>query len=238
MTPAAIFVSLVLTFGQASPAAQTCSLPGLWLGQDRDQQSRGMWLEFAADGSAVRANGRIVDGQWQLKGETLTLTSTSRGRTGIRGELTQKANVKIAGDQITRTAEGAVMEVAREETTQGRRRVSSEPDASTMPSAEPPITMLEPHTLQRIVQATPGQPPLVGGWGYKNKAGRTVLERYTPKRFAVLEPMAGQRGTFKVEDNKLAVTADGSTTAVPITCTADFFELDVNGAKMRFVKFQ
>ena len=239
MTPAALFVSLVLNFNPAVPL-QACALPGLWIGQDRDANAVGMWLEFAEDGSVVRANGRIVDGDYQLKGDTLTLTSmTGRGKTGIRGEITQKVAVKIAGDEYSRTAEPAVMEIAKEERTSGRRRTSSNPDESELPKAEPAISMLEKHSLQRVLQAAPGQQPIVGVWGYKNKAGRTVLERYSAnRRFAVLEPLAGQRGTFKVEANKLAVTADGSTMAVPIACMPDAFELDVNGTKMRFVKFQ
>jgi hypothetical protein len=198
-----------------------------------------MWLEFAPDGSVVRANGRIVDGEYQLRGDTLTLTSmTGRGKTGIRGEITQKVSVKIAGDELKRTAEPAIMEIAKEERTSGRRRVSTNPDPSELPKPEPAISMLEPHSLQRVVAAEPGKPAIVGVWGYKNKAGRTVLERYTEKRFAVLEPLAGQRGTFKVEANNLAVTADGSTMTVPITCTPGMFELEVSGAKMKFVKFQ
>lgn len=196
-----------------------------------------MWLEFAEDGSVVRANGRIVDGEWQLKGETLTLKSSVR-EGALRGELSQPVAIKISGDQITRKAEAAVMEVASEETSSGRRRVQSNPDTSRM-NPQPPIAWLDEHTIQRVTPAQANQPALVGIWGYKNKAGRPVLERYTPSRhFAVLEPLAAQRGTFKVAGNKLAVTADGATTEVPIVCGRDAFELDVNGSKLRFQKFQ
>lgn len=238
MTHAALFVSLMLGFAPAAPAAQSCALPGLWLGQDRSDDGVGMWLEFAEDGSVVRANGRIVDGEYTVKDDKLTLVSQPRlADQDSRLLLNQTVTLKVKGDQITRKAEAATLEVPRREvrTSRGTRSESVAPKVLPLPA----ITLLDEHSLSRVVAAEPGQPPLVGVWGYKNKTGRTVLERYSPNRhFAVLEPLAAQRGTFTVADSNLSVTADGATMAVPIACTPTSFELLVNGTKMKFVKFQ
>jgi hypothetical protein len=241
MTPAALFVSLILTLAPAPPDSQTCSLPGLWLGQNRDQNSIGMWLEFAPDGSVVRAQGKMVDGRWELKGDTLTLSSQSaiatEGEGVERYTVTQKVAVKVTGDAATRKAEAAVVEVPKQEVR--TRRGTSERSVRPPVLPQPAITVLEEQPLTRVMAAEPNEPAIVGIWGYKNKTGRPVLERYTASRkFAVLEPLGAQRGTFKVEGTTLSVTADGNTTNVPITCASDYFELDVNGTKMRFVKFQ
>src|SRR5687767_14667692 len=220
MTHAALFVSLILSFAPAPPALQTCSLPGLWLGENRDKDAIGMWLEFAPDGSVVRANGRIVNGDWQVKGDVLMLES--------RGPMKQNVALKIEGDTLTRTAEAASWEVSRELTNTRRGTRETNPDVSKLQQPPVAISTLEPHSLTRVTPVEPNQPAIVGIWGYKNKSGRPVLERYTAKRhFAVLEPIAAQRGTYKVEGNKLAVTADGATTEVPIVCGRNAFELEV-----------
>lgn len=245
MTHAALFLSLILGFN-APPPAQTCSLPGLWLGDDRSKDAVGMWLEFAPDGSVVRANGRIVDGEWNLKGDVLTLTGrlTPSQRKAMHLEsldpvVSQRVTMKVGGDQITRKADAAIMEVAREERRRGQQSASAAPSAADMPTPPVAIAWLDEHTLTRVTPAEAGQPAIVGVWGYKNKSGRAVLERYSAKRrFAVLEPMAAQRGTFTVAGTKLSVTADGATTEVPIVCGRDAFELEANGARMKFVKFQ
>lgn len=230
MTHAALFLSLILGFN-SPPPVQTCSLPGLWLGADRGKDAVGMWLEFAPDGSVVRANGRIVDGEWALKGDVLTLTS--------RPSVSQRVTLKMEGDRITRKADAAIMEVAREERRPRGASSSSQPDPSSMPAPPVAIASLDEHSLTRVTPAEAGQPAIVGIWGYKNTAGRAVLERYSAKRrFAVLEPIAAQRGTFTVAGTKLSVTADGATTEVPIVCGRDAFELEANGARMKFVKFQ
>ena len=230
MTPA-LLATLVLSFMPAPPAGQSCSLPGLWLGADRNKDAVGMWLEFAEDGSVVRANGRIVDGEWDIKDGALILES--------RGPMIQKVAFRIEGDVMTRTAEAAVWEVSKEVVNTRRGSRETNPDVSRMQQPVPAITTLEAHTLSRVTPVQPNQPAIVGIWGYKNKAGRPVLERFTPSRhFASLEPVMAQRGTYKIASNKLAVTADDATTEVPITCGRNSFELDVNGAKLRFQKFQ
>lgn len=197
-----------------------------------------MWLEFADDGSVVRANGRIVDGEYALKGDALTLVSQpSLAGEGSRMVLNQRVTLKVQGDQITRKAEAATLEVPRQEvrTLRGTSTVAVAPKVLPVPA----ITLLDEHSLSRVVAAEAGQPPLVGVWGYKNKNGRTVLERYSSKgHFAVLEPLAAQRGTFTVADDNLSVTADGATMAVPIVCTPASFELVVNGNKLKFVRFR
>lgn len=241
MTHAALFVSLILTFTPTPPAAQSCSLPGLWLGQDRNKESVGMWLEFAPDGSVVRANGRIVDGDWQIKGDTLILTSqaavAAEGEGVERYKLTQHVALKVSGDAVVRTAEAAVIDVPRREVRTSRGTRTREVAPEVLP--QPAITSLDEQPLTRVTPVEQGQPAIVGIWGYRNKAGRKVLERYSPNRhFVVLEPLAAQRGTFTVAANKLAVTADGATTEVPIICGKTSFELDVNGAKMKFAKFE
>ena len=241
MTPAALFVAFVLGFAPAPPDSQTCALPGLWLGQDRDKNAIGMWLEFAPDGAVVRAQGKIVDGAWELKGDTLTLTSqavmVAEGEGVERYNLTQKVAVKVTGESVSRKAEAAVVEVPKQEvrTRRGTSERSVRPDVLPQPA----ITSLEEQPLTRVTPVEPNQPAIVVIWGYKVKGGRPVLERYSASRkFAVLQPLGAQRGTFKVEGSTLSVTADGKTTDVPITCGRDTFELDVNGAKMKFVKFQ
>jgi hypothetical protein len=237
MMHAALFLSLILSSNPA-PLTQSCALPGLWLGHDRNQDAVGMWLEFAPDGSVVRASGKIIDGGWELKGSDLTLsTQTQAGPEGDRASLTQRVKVKVEGDQMTRRAEAAILEVAARETRTSRGTRSTNVAPEVLPA--PPIAILDEQTLSRVVAAEASQPAIIGVWGHKNKAGRPVLERYSAaRRFAVLEPVAAQRGTFSVAGNKLAVTADGATTEVPILCGRESFELEVGGGKMRFVKFQ
>lgn len=230
MTPA-LLVAIVLSFTPPAPAGQTCTLPGLWLGADRNKDAVGMWLEFAEDGSVVRANGRIVDGKWEIKDSALILES--------RGPMIQRVAFKIEGDVMTRTAEAAVWEVPKELVNTRRGTREANPDVSRMQQPVPAITNLEQHSLSRVTPAQQNQPAIVGIWGYKNKAGRPVLERFTPsRRFASLEPVVAQRGAYKVASNKLAVTADDATTEVPIVCGRNSFELDVNGMKLKFEKFQ
>ena len=241
MNPAALFVAFVLGFAPAPPDTQTCTLPGLWLGQDRDKNAIGMWLEFAPDGSVVRAQGKIVDGAWELKGDTLTLTSqavmVSEGEGVERYNLSQKVALKVTGDAVTRKAEAAVVEVPKQEvrTRRGTSERSVRPDVLPQPA----ISSLDEQSLTRVLPAETNQPAIVGVWGYKDKGGRTVLERYTASRkFAVLQPLGAQRGTFKLDGTTLSVTADGTTTNVPITCMRDTFELNVSGGKLKFVRFQ
>jgi len=236
MTPAALFVSLILTLVPSPPAPQSCALPGLWLGQDRNRESVGMWLEFAEDGSVLRANGRIVSGTWTLEGDTLTLM----GPQGLR----QRATIKLDGDQMKRKAESAVLEVAVQESSLPKNKIPridevTRPDTSDARELPPQaIPWLEEHSLSRLTAAQDGQPAIVGSWSYKNRAGRTTLERYSQRRYVVLDPLVAQRGTFAVEAGKLSVTADGQTMNVPITCGRNSFELEVGGRKMRFVKFE
>ena len=237
MTPAALFVSLILSFNPSpAPAAQSCTLPGLWLGQDRNRESVGMWLEFAEDGSVLRANGRIVNGTWTLDGDTLTLIGPQ--------SLRQKATVKVEGDQMKRKAETAVLEVAVQESKLPENKIPrinevSRPDTSDARELPPQaITWLDEHSLTRQTAPIEGQPALVGAWSYKNRTGRTTLERYTARRYVVLDPLVAQRGSFAVEGGKLSVTADGQTMSVPITCGRNSFELEVGGRKLRFVKFE
>ncbi len=235
MTHAALLFTFLLS-SPPPPAMQGCSLSGLWLGQDRDANAVGMWLEFGGDDSVVRANGKIIDGAWSMKGDQLTLQARPSSASEDAVALSQRVTVKVAGDVITRKAEPAILEVARQETRTRRGTSSTGVAPKVLPA--PPIGMLDEHTVSRVVAHEAGQPPLVGVWGYKSKTGRTVLERYSPNRFAVLEPIAAQRGTYKVADNKLSVTADAATTDVPISCSKDSFELSVGGGKMKFVKFQ
>jgi len=229
--PTPLFVALVLSFSPPAPAVQSCPLPGLWLGADRNKDAVGMWLEFAEDGSVVRANGRIVDGKWEIKDGMLLLES--------RGPMTQRVVFRIDGDAMTRTAEAAIWEVSKELVNTRRGTRETNPDVSRMQQPAPAIADLEQHSLSRVTPAASNQPAIVGIWGYKNKAGRPVLERYTAsRRFASLEPVMAQRGTYKVASNRLAVTADDATTEVPIVCGRSSFELDVNGTKLKFEKFQ
>lgn len=236
MTPAALFVSLILSMAPpAVPAPQSCTLPGLWLGQDRNRESVGMWLEFAEDGSVLRANGRIVNGTWILEGDTLTLIGPQ--------SLRQKATVKLAGTEMKRKAEAAVLEVAVEESRLSAKvpRIEevSRPDTSEARAMPPQaIPWLEEHTLTRMTAPIEGQSPIVGAWSYKNRTGRTTIERYAGRRYVVLDPLVAQKGTFAVESGKLSVTADGQTMNVPISCARNMFELEVGGRKMRFIKFE
>lgn len=237
MTPAALFVSLILSFAPPPvPATQSCSLPGLWLGQDRNRESVGMWLEFAEDGSVLRANGRIVNGTWTLEGDTLTLIGPQ--------SLRQKATVKLAGAEMMRKAEVAILEVAVRESTLPKNKIPrigevTSPDTDEAMQLPPQaITWLDEHALTRQTAPVEGQPAIVGAWSYKNRTGRTTLERYTARRYVVLDPLVAQRGTFAVEGGKLSVTADGQTMNVPITCGRGMFELEVGGRKLRFLKFE
>jgi hypothetical protein len=67
----------------------------------------------------------------------------------------------------------------------------------------------------------------------------TVLERFNGKnRFAMLEPMAGQQGTYTLAEGKLSVTADGKTTTVNVTCAGPWLDIETPNGPMRFLKFQ
>ena len=237
MTPAALFVSLILSFAPAPAAApQSCSLPGLWLGQDRNRESVGMWLEFAQDGSVLRANGRIVNGTWTLEGDTLTLIGPQ--------SLRQRATVKLDGTEMKRKAEAAILEVAVQESSLPKNKIPrieevSRPDTSEARELPPQaIQWLDEHSLTRLTAPVEGQAAIIGAWSYKNRTGRTTLERYSARRYVVLDPLVAQRGTFAVEGGKLSVTADGQTMNVPITCGRNSFELEVGGRKLRFMKFE
>lgn len=240
MSPAALFVTLILSFVPAQSTPQACSLDGLWLGTDR-KDAVGMWLEFASDGSVVRAQGRIVDGEYVLKGDALILTSRVRVPTSnggnVPGDMTQRVTVKVTGAEMARKADQATVEVARDESSDRRGRTrTTNPDVTATPV--PAITDLTETKLTKVMEGDGGD-QLSGVWAWKNRTGRAVLERFAGKRrFAVLEPMGGQRGTFKLEDNKLSVTADGSTTAVNVTCAGPVLALETPAGPMRFVKFQ
>ena len=74
--------------------------------------------------------------------------------------------------------------------------------------------------------------------GRGRQRARNVLERFAGKRFAILEPMGLQKGTYKLEDNKLSVTADGTTTAVNVACMGSMINFETPNGPMRFVRFQ
>ena len=242
-----MFVAAVAA-STSSPAPQTCSLPGLWLGQDRNKDGVGMWLEFAPDGSVVRAQGRIVNGEYAIKGDALVLSSRVRvpaGNVSVPGQLSQRVPFKLAGAEMTRRAEQARVEATIEEPSQGGHvapggsggRGGTKPEVASLPMAVPPIAELTETKLTKVMDGDNGD-RLSGVWTWTSKSGRTVQERFAGKRFAVLEPMGSQNGSYKLEDNKLSVTADGSTTAVNVTCTGSMLSLEAPNGPMRFLKFQ
>lgn len=85
-----------------------------------------------------------------------------------------------------------------------------------------------------------GGDPLSGVWTWTSKIGRPVLERFNGKnRFAMLEPMAGQKGTCTLADGTLSVTADGATPTVNTTCVGSMWlTIEMPSGPMRFLKFQ
>ena len=193
-----------------------------------------MWLEFAPDGSVVRAQGRIVDGGYSIKGETLTLnghvSAPAKGKI-VPGKLTQKVSFKVAGAEMTRRAEQTNVELMTDVP-------APPPGAEAAPPALPPIAELGETKLTRVKDGDAGD-PLSGVWTWTSKSGRTVLERYGKNRFAMLEPIAGQKGTYTLADGKLSVTADGTTSTANVLCTgAMWLTVETPNGPMRFLKFQ
>lgn len=194
-----------------------------------------MWLEFAPDGSVVRAQGRIVDGGYALKGDTLMFSghvSVAAGKGKIvPGKLSQKMSFKVTGSEMTRRAEQASVEAMMD---------APAPPAGADPGSPPvpPIAELTETKLTKVKDGGPGD-PLSGVWTWTSKSGRTVLERFNGRnRFAMLEPIASQKGTYTLADNKLSVTADGSTSNVNVTCTGPWLNIETPNGPMRFLKFQ
>jgi hypothetical protein len=233
---------------RAVSTAQTCSLSGLWLGQDRDKDAVGMWLEFAPDGSVVRAQGRIVNGDYALKGDSLVFSFRVRvpaGNAGsVPGDLSQRVSFKLAGTEMTRLAEQAKVKATIDEPGGGRGTAGgrggtadTKPAVAALPVAVAPIAELTETKLTRVTDGDGGD-RLSGVWTWTSKGGRTVTERFAGKRFAVLEAIGSQKGTYKLEDNKLSVTADGTTTAVNVGCAGSMLSLEAPNGPMRFVKFQ
>ena len=237
---AVLSVTLLLNSVPAVSAPQTCSLDGLWLGRARNNDGVGMWLEFAPDGSVVRAQGRIVDGGYAIKGNTILLNGhvSVPAKGGILpGKLSQKVSFKLAGAEMTRLAEKANVEAMTDVPMPpaGRGGAASD-DAAPMPVA--PIAELTETKLTKVKDGTGGD-PLSGVWTWTSKSGRTVLERFNGRnRFAMLEPIGSQKGTYTLEGNKLSVTADGTTTTVNVACTGMILSIETPNGPMRFLKFQ
>ena len=224
----------------AVSALQTCSLDGLWLGRARNNDGVGMWLEFAADGSVVRAQGRIVDGGYAIKGDTLLLNghvSVPVKGSNVPGKLSQKVSFKLAGAEMTRRAEQANVEAMMDAPAPpAGRGGGAGGDAPPPPVA--PIAELTETKLTKVKDGSAGD-PLSGVWTWTSKSGRTVLERFNGKnRFAILEPMGAQKGTYTLEGNKLSVTAGGTTTTVNVTCMGMSLTIETPNGPMRFLKFQ
>ena len=192
-----------------------------------------MWLEFAPDGSVVRAQGRIVDGGYAIKGDTLMLNghvgvAAGKGKF-VPGKLSQKVSFKVAGGEMTRVAEKASVEAFSD-------APPTPPDAA--PPAVPPIAELTETKLTKVKEGNPGD-PLSGVWTWTSKSGRPVLERFNGKnRFAMLEPMGGQKGTYALAEGKLSVTADGNTSTANVTCQGPWLNIETPNGPMRFLKFQ
>ena len=228
-------VTLLLSSVPAVSAPQTCSLDGLWLGRTRSNDGVGMWLEFAPDGSVVRAQGRIADGGYAIKGNTLLLNAhvsvaADKGRI-VPGKLSQKVSFKITGAEMTRLAEKASVDAMMDVPA-----LPAGDDAA--PMAVAPIAELTETKLTKAKDGTGGD-PLSGVWTWTSKSGRAVLERFNGKnRFAMLEPTGGQKGTYTLEGNKLSVTADGTTTTVNVACTGLMLSLETPNGPVRFLKFQ
>jgi hypothetical protein len=232
--PVALSLTLLLQSVPVVSAPQTCSLDGLWLGRARTNDGVGMWLEFAPDGSVVRAQGRIADGGYAIKGNTLLLNAhvsvAAKGRI-VPGKLTQNVSFKLAGNEMTRLADKASVEAMMDVPTP-----PAGDDAA--PMAVPPIAELTETRLTKIQDGTGGD-PLSGVWAWTSKSGRTVQERFNGRnRFAMLEPMGGQKGTYTLADNKLSVTADGTTSTVNVACTGMWLSIETPNGPMRFLKFQ
>ena len=194
-----------------------------------------MWLEFAPDGSVVRAQGRIVDGNYAIKGDTLMLNghvgvAAGKGKI-VPGKLSQKMSFKIAGGEMTRVAEKASVEAFSDDP-------ALPPGVAAPPPPVPPIAELTETKLTKVTDGNPGD-PLSGVWSWTSKSGRPVLERFNGKnRFAMLEPMGGQKGTFTLSSGKLSVTADGNTSTANVTCQGPWLNIETPNGPMRFLKFQ
>ena len=193
-----------------------------------------MWLEFAPDGSVVRAQGRIVDGGYAIKGDSLMLNGhvSVPAKGGLMpGKLSQKMSFMVAGSEMTRRADQASVEAFSD-------GPAMPPGAEAAPPV-PPIAELTETKLTKVKDGNPGD-PLSGVWTWTSKSGRAVLERFSGKgRFAMLEPMGGQKGTYTLADGKLSVTADGNTSTVNVTCTGGMWlNIETPNGPMRFLKFQ
>jgi hypothetical protein len=236
---AVVSVTLLLNSVPAVSAPQTCSLDGLWLGRTRNNDGVGMWLEFESGGSVVRAQGRIVDGGYAIKGNTLLLNGhvSAPAKGGVvPGKLSQKVSFKLAGAEMTRLAEQAKVEVMDVPVMPAGRGGAAGDDVP--PMAVPPIAELTETKLTKVKDGSGGD-SLSGVWTWTSKGGRTVLERFNGKnRFAMLEPIGSQKGTYTLEGNKLSVTADGTTTAVNVACTGITLSIETPNGPMRFLKFQ
>ena len=222
---------------QPPPPPQPCStVDGLWLGRARNNDGIGMWLEFTPDGGVVRAQGRIVDGGYSIKGDTLLLNghvsvAAGKGKL-VPGKLSQKVSFKVAGAEMTRVAEQASVEAMMD-------APALPPGADAGSPPVPPIAELTQTKLTRVQDGSGGD-ALSGVWTWTSKSGRTVLERFNGKnRFAMLEPTAGQKGTYTLADGKLSVTADGATSTVNATCVGNMWlTIEAPNGAMRFLKFQ
>jgi hypothetical protein len=224
----------------AGATLHACSLQGLWLGRARNKDGVGMWLEFEADGTVERAQGRIVDGGYTIKGDTLVLNghvSVPAKGAIVPGKLSQKVSFKVAGTEMTRLAEQASVEAMMDDAPLPSAGRGAPNDAAPPPVA--PIADLTETRLTRVKDGSGGD-PLSGVWTFTSKSGRMVLERFSGRgRFAMLEPMGGQKGTYTLEDNNLSVTTDGSTSAVNVICTDGIWlTIDTPNGPMRFLKFQ
>jgi hypothetical protein len=237
---AVLSMTLLLNSVPAVSAPQTCSLDGLWLGRTRNNDGVGMWLEFGPDGNVVRAQGRIVDGGYAIKGNTLLLighVSVAAKGSIVPGKLSQKVSFKLAGAEMTRLAEQARVEAMMDMPAPPAGRGGAAGDDAA-PMAVPPIAELTETKLTKVKDGNSGD-PLSGVWTWTSKGGRTVLERFNGKnRFAMLEPLGSQKGTYTLEGNKLSVTADGATTTVNVACTGIMLSIETPNGPMRFLKFQ
>jgi hypothetical protein len=138
---------------------------------------------------------------------------------------------KVAGAEMTRSAEQTKVEAITD-------APAPPPGADAAPMAVAPIAELTETTLTKVKDGNVGD-PLSGVWTWTSKSGRTVLERFNGKnRFAMLEPMGGQKGTYTLEGNKLSVTADGTTATANVACTGLMLNIETANGPMRFLKFQ
>ena len=158
---------------------------------------------------------------------------------------------KLAGAEMTRRAEQARVEATLEESSKGSHvapggsgghvapagAAGTKAEVASLPMAVAPIADLTETKLTKVMDGDGGD-RLSGVWARTSASGGTVLERFAGKRFAMLEPMGIQKGTYKLEDNKLSVTADGTTTAVNVACMGSMINFETPNGPMRFVRFQ